>query len=371
MPKATRIIETSVGKFTVRQASDRYGIPIPTIQSRIKHNWTPDEVCGIVQRIIPKLTEDRLGWVYGWWCKSKHKYLYIGLTVQSVKQRTQSHFLSAKKGCLAPLYVAIRENGADNFEVHTLWSGPSTWVRDKEIFYISEYKTRIEQGGFNSRIGGEIGTHGGETVSYRGKEYSSALDVWRSSDKEVSHATFCRRLRKGATLEEALTQVPDPRLSPLAVRGKIYKSKSEAFREESVSGLKQVTFNQRLRKGWTTEQALGLESPPEQIRLTVGGKDYPTLKDACKAYNKSYKLVHGQVNLLGWTVEEALGIDSRKPRWDRVSINVKGCEQDFPSAQAAWKMLGAGIKYTTFLERTRRGWSLEEALELVKRVKKC
>jgi hypothetical protein len=363
MPRvATRIIETSEGSFSHREASEKYGINLSTLEARFRNGWLPDEICGIAPRRVPDLANGRNGFVYGWWCKNKSRYVYVGLTVQSIKARINNHVLSAKNGSNTPLHVAIRELGELNFEVRPLWSGPANEVQEKEKFYISLHKTLTEDGGYNVRVGGELGVHGGTSVYYNGEKYPSLMDAWVASGKNVPYETFVKRVRKGFSIEKALEKTSDPRIAPMIVDGRQYPSKRDAFRAEAVAGLGESAFNQRLRKGWTPEQALGLCAPPEKFRLQVNGKDFRTLKDACSYYGKSYKLVHGQVTTQGWTVEQALGIEIRDPRWERVSVVIGGINRVFPSKQAAWKELGANVKYTTFNSRVKNGWSVERAL---------
>ena len=54
---------------------------------------------------------------------------------------------------------------------------------------------------------------------------------------------------------------------PYTVNGNSYRSISEAWREESPEGLKEITVRLRLRLGWTPEQAfLTPKVPPTEAR---------------------------------------------------------------------------------------------------------
>jgi hypothetical protein len=105
----------------------------------------------------------------------------------------------------------------------------------------------------------------------------------------------------------------------LVVRSKdeVFRSKAEAARHYGVGRWHEVT--RRLRRGWSIEQALGLEEPPinrmaeKEVRITVGDQlvVYPSQSAAAAAHRISFKKVSAR-RKLGWTWEEALGITSRK-----------------------------------------------------------
>lgn len=81
-------------------------------------------------------------------------------------------------------------------------------------------------------------------------------------------------------------------------------------------GKSRNTVNYRLSKGWTPEQALGLEPPPDFASKTTGisvqveGLEFKTLKDAAKYYNRAYTHVIEMVKK-GCSIEQSLGLVKR------------------------------------------------------------
>lgn len=75
------------------------------------------------------------------------------------------------------------------------------------------------------------------------------------------------------------------------------------------------TISKRLKRGWTLEQALGLDPPPKnkfetiEIKVLIDGKEvtYSSQTEAAKAHGISFKKVSAR-RKLNWTLEEALEI---------------------------------------------------------------
>jgi len=72
-------------------------------------------------------------------------------------------------------------------------------------------------------------------------------------------------------------------------------------------GVCQATFAQRRKKGWTVQQALGLD--PDFLADLLPG--YPSIKAMCKAYGV-HQIVYQGRRTEGWTVREALGLDPKE-----------------------------------------------------------
>jgi hypothetical protein len=307
------IIKTRDGDFTYRQAEKRYGIPRSMLKSRYQRGWSNDEICGLVARKLPGLSADRKGFIYGWWCKTEARYVYIGLTTQSVKTRTNTHIRSSVKGSKLPFHKYIRIKGTENFEIHTIWSGPSDEVSSKEIFYIEKYRTHISNGGLNVGLGGSVGCQGGVRMDYNGVTYSSLKELWRASGSSVSYALFCKSQNDGLEISAALEEEFVPHYVPITVQGREYRSKAEAFQSEAQNVTKD-SFYKRLEAGWTPEQALGLEdSPPKKVSkkfaVTIGGKEFPTIKQASLFYGIPYGRVKSRLTQ-GWALDRALELKS-------------------------------------------------------------
>ncbi|HGF3517636.1 TPA: hypothetical protein ACF6TA_004560, partial [Salmonella enterica subsp. enterica serovar Infantis] len=149
---------TRHGEFTYSEASARYGIKRGTIAARAARGWSGDEVCGITQRAVAGFDPERAAFVYGWWSPKRARYVYIGVTVVSVKHRVSQHISDATSKEGAAFQRLLRAEGADSFEVHTLWTGVLADAQDAERRLIKKHRTCISKGGFNTVVGGSLGS---------------------------------------------------------------------------------------------------------------------------------------------------------------------------------------------------------------------
>ena len=99
----------------------------------------------------------------------------------------------------------------------------------------------------------------------------------------------------------------------ITVGGKTFKTKKEAaeyynLNEEMVYG--------RLRRGIPIEEAFELIPRKRkygvQREITVGGKTFETIADACKYYNLKESKVRDRINQLDWSIEEAFELVPRR-----------------------------------------------------------
>lgn len=81
---------------------------------------------------------------------------YVGATSRGYVVRFKKHISSAACGSTAPIHQAIREFGAENFELILLESNISkSEVGSREIYYIDLYNTKFsDHGGYNVARGG-------------------------------------------------------------------------------------------------------------------------------------------------------------------------------------------------------------------------
>jgi hypothetical protein len=121
---------------------------------------------------------------------------------------------------------------------------------------------------------------------------------------------------KGWTLEEAFGLHPCPvqkneriESRPITVDGITYESEAEAARAH---GLKRHTVSKRLRKGIPVEVAFELEGSgyqPQTKKVTVAGVCYPSKVAAANAHGVVPAVFHNRIANLGWTLEQALEIE--------------------------------------------------------------
>jgi len=148
-----------------------------------------------------------------------------------------------------------------------------------------------------------------------------------ASEREASRAlgvpylVAYRRLRRGWTPEQAFEIVAAPRRESPAAKEVVLTVGGETLRWRSLAqaaianGLIRSSVKDRIRRGWTLPQALGLENsgrPPHKIATTVTDngvtRTFESITEAANAYRFSVDLVNARLHTLKWTVEEALGI---------------------------------------------------------------
>ena len=122
----------------------------------------------------------------------------------------------------------------------------------------------------------------------------------------VDPSTFQNRIDKGWPLKKALTTPSRKDPSKLSCKdhlGNTFASQSEMCKHYNIEI---GTFQRRLERGWTTEQAL----TNELQRFTYEdpfGKEFSELKDMLKYYNVKFSTYHSRIKS-GRTPAEALGI---------------------------------------------------------------
>ena len=150
----------------------------------------------------------------------------------------------------------------------------------------------------------------GKRVVVEGVEYPSVNALARAYD--LNTHTVSWRLRNGWTTKQSveLESPPEGYLGPrkIEVEDKTYASMIQAAKSY---GLQPDTVKSRLLAGWTVEQALGLEPPPESAAanpVVLEGVRYRSTNAACEAYGVPYSRVEGRVRI-GWSLEQAIGVE--------------------------------------------------------------
>ena len=149
-----------------------------------------------------------------------------------------------------------------------------------------------------------------------------------SSVLGVPYLIAYKRLDRKWTPEQAFGIEPPPKRESAAAKQVVVTVNGVTLRWPSqdqaakANGLTGSAVKDRLRRGWTLPQALGLEDsgrPPHKIAITVTDngviKTFESITEAAKAYQLSVDLVNARLHTLKWTVEEALGIVLR-PGYD-------------------------------------------------------
>ena len=81
--------------------------------------------------------------------------IYIGQTIQTLKERWQGHLQCMKKGDNRHLYQSMRKYGADNFQIEQIDSATSLEeLNQKEYYWVNFYNTKNSLSGYNNMDGG-------------------------------------------------------------------------------------------------------------------------------------------------------------------------------------------------------------------------
>ena len=144
----------------------------------------------------------------------------------------------------------------------------------------------------------------------------------------VPYLIAYKRLDRKWTPEQAFNIEPPPKRESPAAKQVVITVNGTTLRWPSqdqaakANGLTGSAVKDRLRRGWTLPQSLGLEDsgrPPHKIAVTVTDngvtKTFESITEAAKSYRLSVDLVNTRLHTLKWPVEEALGIVLR-PGYD-------------------------------------------------------
>jgi hypothetical protein len=238
------------------EAAKHFGVDKGTVATRVnKLGWTLEQALELEPR--PGYDKNAMGCVYAVRHKISGK-TYIGITRQHIEPRFQQHIkmaFSKKSNTKGSLAEAIRKEGPENFEISMLVTGYSmAELQDLERKFIRERKT-LAPIGYNLKAGG-----GGLHTPGR----------------------------------------------PLTIKGEFFESAAAAARAYGVNPL---VVNERLRRGYSAEQAVGLEPlewvHPRSISVVIDSIEFETLKDAANHFGHPPSRVRSRISK-GWSVEDAL-----------------------------------------------------------------
>ncbi len=152
-------------------------------------------------------------------------------------------------------------------------------------------------------------------VTFLGITYANQNELCAAHD--VKFSTFRKRLSSGWSMGQALgvryrrgrrggTSI-NSRGVPVVVAGVVYPSQSACAKK---FGLKPHTIINRLKLGWTPEQAVGIHPPPhgqKRSPVRVAGRRFRSQRAAAEHYGVPIN-TYRERRRAGWTVKEALGI---------------------------------------------------------------
>ena len=200
-------------------------------------------------------------------------------------------------------------------------------------------------------------------ITLEGKTYKSVKEA--SDYYKVNYDKIRGRLRTGWTLEEAfgLIERNNNKGKSITIEGITYKSIAIAC---DYYNLNYGTVHNRLYNGWSIEEAFELVKKKKNSslykKITLEENQFDSLAEACRYYNLDSNTIYARLQI-GWSIEEAFGLVKREDKI-RKPITIEG--KTFISIAEACKY----YKFDTDLVYKRMnnyGWSIEEAFELVDR----
>lgn len=297
--------------WSLSEIADEYGLKEVTVQKRVQSGWTIAEAAGLVRPPI---------------------------------RRT---------GRLKPVWVEGREYPSivdlcKEFEI------------DPRVF---DY--RVNQCGWTLEEAIEIRPRNTWTgFSLAGREYGSLREACRILG--LHYKKVESRLRGGWSLLDAFSlQDRHPNNKKQLQVGSL---NFHSIKEAAIHfGLPSSRVTERLRSGWTTEQALELADPPKPTKnrkrreLVVKGTGYSSLRELASAFKVNENTLRMRLDA-GWTIEQATGLVGRKEF--RFPVSHNGIV--FENA----RQLSNHFKFShsTVTYRIRSGWTLEEIVGAKKRL---
>ena len=88
----------------------------------------------------------------------------------------------------------------------------------------------------------------------------------------------------------------------IVVEGKTYSSIRTAAK---AYGGNYKTIHMRLQSGRSIEEAFGLKDfnyPTKPKKINIEGKDFSSLRDACRHYGVDKYVLNARINRYGWTI---------------------------------------------------------------------
>jgi hypothetical protein len=341
---------------TIREAAEFYKIDQNLAVSRLKRGWSLEEAFGIVER-----PDSEISGVIYLITNKKNGMQYVGHTRTTAPKRWKRHNTKAQSGKYSAntLQAAITEFGEDAFGLTVIAKsdGSLNHLLRLERKYIKKLRSRWPLG-YNQSGGGEYNKIDPTKYHIEGKEFATleqigecygitiaALKARLSRGMSLNDAvkepsryrqyilegrefsglkaaclhyglnlgTVKARLERRYPLEEALELVGSHRLPKRFIFNDVqYNNRSEAARAH---GITPDVVKSRLQRGWTQEQAFGIDSPPDNKHgtksVTVRGTNYDSIAEAARAYSKKPVLVRERVIKRGWQIEEALELVPR------------------------------------------------------------
>jgi hypothetical protein len=207
---------------------------------------------------------------------------------------------------------ALLEGRRKDFVIKVLRDDARSFEELQEQEYQEIKKRNTIKDGYNTAEGGSLGTP--SPIIVDGKEFISQLAA--AEHYGVDPYSFNQRINKlGWTPEQAAGLDPEKTYGiEIEVSGRKYSSLSQAC--ANLRKNYKTIFARIKIYGWTVEQAFDLQAPPKpkkspnSIRIVSSIGEFESIGDAAKVVSIKQSTISNRLRM-GWTHDEALGVVER------------------------------------------------------------
>jgi hypothetical protein len=290
---------------------------------------------------------------------------YVGITERALRARWGQHVTDAVRGKGSFLHQKMREYGVLNFSFEHIASARTrSDLHHLEKVLVEQYGC-VEQG-YNQTRGGAAGESVGNPVTVMGREFISLNSAAR--ELGVPEASVHQRMKRyGWTMDEALGVTARPRKrhrigSGFTLLENTFENFAEACEHHQ---LNEAVVRSRLKHGWSLEESFNLRPRVEQRvpkgkAIEVAGVTYESIANAARAYGMEAPVVAGRIRA-GWTPEQAVQLEPKVQR-KKSGIGITIAGRHYPSVADACRSLSKDTLLV--LGRLRTGWTVEQAFDL-------
>jgi len=294
---------------------------------------------------------------------------YVGQTKQVLNIRAAQHRQAAKRKC-SPLSLAcaIKEYGADKIVFEQIDSADTEEeLTRKEALWIERLNTKSPQGYNLQKMGNQRyeGIHIPENIfEFEGKWFASIAQWARHYD--ISVHVVRGRLRSGMTLE----QIKLTPIRPHKVAIDVGFAKFESWREACKHfGLCDKVVWARVKSGWTTREALGIDQRDETKGDLIRRKRcvWKIKKDGVTYYGKAEIAKAFGIEKACLQSRLMRGIPLKEAVMQKNLYEIEFDGKVYASVAALAKQ--RGITPNSVYDRMYRGVSLARAVEMAEEMK--
>jgi len=298
---------------SLSEACRFFGVDKYVLNARVnRYGWTIEQALGVVPR--PGYEAGVAGIVY----LIEHtadERKYVGVTMGTAEERWDQHVQKAKEGKRnhrAGLHYAIKLYGAESFRVSVIAKAKNHGeLQSLEIEYVEKFSTLAPKG-FNLNAGGSGTRTKGRAIIVQGRRYKSYNEACRAF--QVSWEVAKGRIRAGWSPEQVFgldEREGKFQRQAIEIEGRQFSS----LRQAAIAyGIDPALFSDRLRKGWSVEKAIGIAPRDafkgQPVAVEIEGKRFSSLAQAATSYGIAPNIFRQRLRN-GWTVNQALGIETR------------------------------------------------------------